>query len=55
MLKTCSKCDFLCLKDGEGSDLSLGGRSGGNSQESLRDLRFGVRESEREHLVFLSE
>src|SRR4051812_39591517 len=30
--------------------LSLGERSGKNSQESLRDLRFGARESEREHL-----
>ena len=36
--------------DGEGSDLSLGERSGKNSQEYLRDLRFGARESEREHL-----
>ena len=50
MLKTCSKCDLLWLKDGEGPDLSRGERSDKNSQESLLDLRFGARESEREHL-----
>ena len=50
MLKTCLKCDLLWLKDGEGPDLSRGERSDKNSQESLRDLRFGARESEREHL-----
>ena len=50
MLKTCSKHDFIWLKDGEGLDLSRGERSDKNSQESLWDLRFGVRESEREHL-----
>ena len=50
MLKTCSKCDLLWLKDGDGPDLSRGERSDKNSQGSLRDLRFGAREREREHL-----
>src|ERR1041385_145653 len=58
MLKTCSKRDLLWLEDGEGADLSLGERSVKNSQGTLRDLRFGEGESEREHLcswVFLNE
>src|ERR1041385_9101682 len=50
MLKTCSKRDFLWLEDGEGADLSLCERSMKNSQGTLRDLRFGEGESERENL-----
>ena len=42
MLKTCSKCNLLWLKDGEGPDLSRGERSDKNSHRSLRDLGFGV-------------
>ena len=47
------KLDLLWSEGGEGADLSPVRRSAKNSQESLRDLGFGVVESEREHFECL--